>query len=675
MQKVKNLFRLLMILVVLLVAAGCWEKESEDERLIEEAKQARMAERMTSLLKTAQAAKDASDYEEALKTINEALKLDPKHQETLALKKQVLFDQKLVELGGLKEQADARWAEVQKLDGAQGVDEARNEAGTIAESAVSLNEEKKYDEAIAKYQLLIEKCAAVMKLGAERDSAKERRAEADAARQAAADANAEKDAEKLWSDGLELAESAASVFEQGKFVDAARMWKVAASHLTDAKAWAEGTQTVRTAKAAFDKDAAQADRELLDRFGGEPWTKTKQAVAIASKLAEEGDWSRSVETWEAAQAWLKNAVVTASNGKILHERAQASGNCDAVVERSYESLKKAQESPKSNEKMLDLINAELAAIDKCKTTDWYELLRLKQRKRLDKTTEALLTEKFYYLHPDLVDARDVKPVPLSGLSGGSAEAQQAQIETAEELGVPVEVITRKTGIRMRLIPAGKFMMGSPESERGDKDEQQHEVTISKPFYVSVFEITQGQWKSVKRSNPSKFPEAGDDAPVEDVEWTDAQGFCVSLAGHEGAPRGAYQLPTEAQWEYACRAGTASPFYTGKSEWDFARAGWCTDNSQDTTHKVGMKIANAWGLHDMHGNVWEWCLDGPRTYKLNEAATDPVGESHKSRVIRGGGWYDKAWDGRCANRGTSLRQGVSENDLGFRIVRAVVPVTK
>lgn len=244
------------------------------------------------------------------------------------------------------------------------------------------------------------------------------------------------------------------------------------------------------------------------------------------------------------------------------------------------------------------------------------------------------------LPDDLVDT--LYP-SLEGLAPGSEEAQDRQRQAAQELGLPVEVRTRMTGIVLRLIPAGTFTMGSPTDEAGRyDDESQHQVTLTRAFYCGKFEVTEGQWEQVMGSNPSWFQNAGPDAPVESVSWEDCQVFLKALCEVEGVPEGTYRLLTEAEWEYACRAGTTGPYCCDESVLD--EYAW-----YGGVYPVGQKKPNAFGLHDMHANVWEWCQDWYGEYP-SEPVTDPLGSaSGGDRVLRGGGWIHFSGYCRSANR--------------------------
>jgi len=234
-----------------------------------------------------------------------------------------------------------------------------------------------------------------------------------------------------------------------------------------------------------------------------------------------------------------------------------------------------------------------------------------------------------------------------------------------------ETFTRPTlGAEFVLIPAGTFMMGSPSGFFGgesgrDPDETQHKVTISRPFYMQTTEVTQGQWQKVMGSNPSQLNSCGDDCPVETVSWNDVQEFIRKLNSMEGTER--YRLPTEAQWEFAARAGTTTRFHTGNSEEDLSRAGWYGGNSGFSTHPVGQKTSNAWGLYDMHGNVFEWVQDWKGGYPAG-SVIDPEGPSSGTgRVVRGGSGYGLAGDCRSAFR-DDFDPVIRVGSLGFRLLR-------
>ena len=257
-------------------------------------------------------------------------------------------------------------------------------------------------------------------------------------------------------------------------------------------------------------------------------------------------------------------------------------------------------------------------------------------------------------------------------------------ETAVDSTSLTITLSGKVTLEMKKIPAGSFMMGSPENELGRAtNEVQHKVTITKDYWLGMYEVTQAQWQAVMGGdNPSEFKK-GEDYAVECVAWVAALAFCEMLNNDSSIqkPEGyQFSLPTEAQWEYACRAGTTTALNSGKnltaekSECpNLDEVGWYGRNSGDSTHPVGQKKPNAWGLYDMHGNVWEWCQDWYGSYHGD--VTDPVGPaSGKFRVLRGGCWEDyrpRFFRSAFRSNGQPGRLRRGGNRIGFRL--ALVPV--
>jgi formylglycine-generating enzyme required for sulfatase activity len=231
-----------------------------------------------------------------------------------------------------------------------------------------------------------------------------------------------------------------------------------------------------------------------------------------------------------------------------------------------------------------------------------------------------------------------------------------------------------------LIPAGRFMMGSPDSEAGHQpDETQHEVTISRPFYMGISEVTQEQWQAVMGTRPWDelvFFRESRTNPASCISWADATEFCKRLSAKPGQAGPPFRLPTEAEWEYACRAGTTTRFYFGDDESRLGDYAWWGKNTwavhEQYSHAVGQKRPNGWGLHDMLGNVCEWCSDWYGDYSRGPV-TDPAGpELGRVPVLRGGSWNDDAPENlRCADRidrGPGNRLG----GYGFRVARNLPP---
>jgi formylglycine-generating enzyme required for sulfatase activity len=272
----------------------------------------------------------------------------------------------------------------------------------------------------------------------------------------------------------------------------------------------------------------------------------------------------------------------------------------------------------------------------------------------------------------------------AGLSGGGRyddgeDEDEKQAEYEDDVLRPVlpdppGTITNSIGMRLVSIPAGNFMMGSPQKEKGSRDgEVQHKVTLTMDFYLGMTQVTQAQYEKVIGENPSCFQ--GDEVsgrdssefPVEKISWEDALKFCEKLSSlpDEKSAGRMYRLPTEAEWEYACRAGSNTAFFFGDDEESLSDYAWYYRNSGERPHPVALKKPNAWGLYDMHGNVHEWCSDWFAYHYPKGAVSDPAGPREgSSRVLRGGSWGVGALSCWSSSRSGSLFR---PHENGFRVV--------
>ena len=245
------------------------------------------------------------------------------------------------------------------------------------------------------------------------------------------------------------------------------------------------------------------------------------------------------------------------------------------------------------------------------------------------------------------------------------EGLNKKIDTLTKTKEEPEILAKldnSIGMKFTLIPEGKFYMGS--KERND-EKPVHKVKINNPFYLGTYPVTQAEWKAVMDDNPFYFK--GDDLPVESVSWDDVQEFIKKLNEKEGTNK--YRLPSEAEWEYACRAGTITRYSFGDSDSKLGGYAWCDENSGQKTHPVGQKKSNPWGLYDMHGNVWERVQD---MWHDSYDGTPTDGSAWEgdgaNRVIRGGSWHNNAGDCRSA-----IRYHVdprARDVLGFRLLQEV-----
>ncbi len=362
-------------------------------------------------------------------------------------------------------------------------------------------------------------------------------------------------------------------------------------------------------------------------------------------------------------AGLEREQAAAQRGGKTDEALALDGEKKAITSGGKVPAGDDAKTPPVLRKMHASYRAEIAKLEQAR-----DLTRTKNFKSLREDYVAELDALVLSLTKDgkLIEAMTVRkfrenlpaaPVALAAISQNQAAGKVVSID------LPGGVV-----MKFCYCPPGNFKMGSPPDEMDRQwDEDQVQVQLSKGFWLARTECTQAQWVAVMGSNPGYFK--GDDLPVESVSWNDAQKFITKLNKAKTLPAGwKVALPTEAQWEYACRAGTKTAFSFGKTlttkQANFFA--WVLVKTRD----VGKYKTNPWGLHDMHGNVCEWCGDW-----LGEklpGGTDPTGEAMGSvRVCRGGGWSDPVSCCRAAFRG-GLPPGTARESLGFRVALVAVP---
>jgi formylglycine-generating enzyme required for sulfatase activity len=313
-----------------------------------------------------------------------------------------------------------------------------------------------------------------------------------------------------------------------------------------------------------------------------------------------------------------------------------------------EQLAQAQAAAKSATLRGDQLSVDNAALKKDVASITAEAAMLKD-------TADTLRQENTEITQELATQKDKTKDEMPKGDGGIQSAPNAPSS---------DTLVNSIGVKLKLIPAGTFTMGEAGSSN-ESNEKPHRVTLTRPFYMGIHEVTNAQWKQVMGSVPSNWKE--DAHPAVGVSWKDAVEFCQKLSAlpEERKAGRVYRLPTEAEWEYACRAGTTTQYSFGDDEKLVGDYGWFAGNSVKQTHPVGQKKPNAWGVYDMHGNVWEWCSDWYGDYSDGEV-TNPQGPSSGSnRVIRGGSWINSAGHCRSAIRG-GLIPSIRGYILGFRL---------
>jgi len=440
-------------------------------------------------------------------------------------------------------------------------------------------------------------------------------------------------------------------------------------------------------------DWQAADRKRKKEAGK---AYVNQMVAVADDLAASDDLAEAIELYTNASRMARYYAPErreALSAKLQDARDRQKLHRD--IARCQRVLAASPDNAAVRERLIRLLVVELDAPAKAKklltpgvAEPWrtYVPLAVKEISELGKPVCLELGDWYMSLAAEATRGGKAKvltrakayyqrfvALETSAVKGAIGKAKMALVEKElRKLGPAAPprgrelVLDLGKGVTMKLvrIPAGRFLMGSPEAEadRERHEGPRHWVRISRPFHMGVTEVTQGQYEAVMGTNPSKSQ--GANRPVESVSWQDAVRFCRKLSAKT---RRRIVLPTEAQWEYACRAGSKTRFSSGDSDADLAPHGWSRQNSGLHTHEVGKKKPNAWGLHDMHGSIWEWCADWyGEDYYRRSSRTDPQGPGNGSaRVLRGGSAFDHPKSCRSALRHRIAPDGRHFN-VGLRV---------
>ncbi len=407
----------------------------------------------------------------------------------------------------------------------------------------------------------------------------------------------------------------------------------------------DALQTRQVAEAAREKvEEAKKGLEALTQWTGAKWAAAQEQETEAERAWQAQDYRRAAERYEQACQSYTEARGEAEEARLRQHALEA----NQQAEQGRTAAKRAE--------------AQMYAPE----------LYQRAKEARGRGERSLAAKRWEAAAKEFVQAQELFAQAIE--SGQSEKAKQAAVavpQSTEDSGqvhspgaLPKE-IGISIGMKFVLIPAGEFLMGSTDGR--DDERPVHKVRISQPFYLGKYAVTQAQWEAVMRSNPSQS-KRDPNRPVEAVSWEAVQEFIRKLDAREGgAPH--YRLPTEAEWEYACRAGSTTA-YSFEDGILFSRLGeyaWYGKNADKQTHPVGQLKPNAWGLYDMHGNVWEWVQDWFGEYPA-KAVIDPQGPSAGSaRVVRGGSWGSDAENCRSARR-TDGAPGDRDGGLGFRLLR-------
>jgi len=405
----------------------------------------------------------------------------------------------------------------------------------------------------------------------------------------------------------------------------------------------------------------------LNNLSSEALQKSKELERLKQMETE----AMEVKKKEEAEILNREKEVAELDAKIIKMKKRlgtSAENADDSLDRMLSMVRQKDAQKQHLEELKQKRQAEeekrLAEIEE---------LKAKKRIKILATLENNIGK--YNLIVSLPFGKSMKESAWKSLLAKYPSAGNLQVGDTDGLKFKVayEGIENSIGMKFVRIPPDTFMIGSPPNEPGHTfNEKQHQVTLTKEFYMQTTEVTQGQWKKVMGNNPSRFNKCGDDCPVENVSWNDVQDFIHRLNQQEGS--GIYRLPTEAEWEYATRAGTKTPFAFGQClstdqanyDGNYPLPECSTGEFRKKTVPVGSFSPNSRGLYDMHGNVWEWCQDWYKSYP-SDSVTNPTGPPKgSSRLHRGGSWFSGAGPCRSANRNFSTPKE-RKFDLGFRLV--------
>jgi len=563
-----------------------------------------------------------------------------------------------------------------RLDRGQGFASKLAEVEGIWRKGNAAFDREDWDAALKAYHRTIDLSGEIMELESQRQQALRAKRDCWAVRRHAETAKAKEYAAAPWGSAESSLIQGDRSFERGSFESAREAWENARVKYGEASGYADAMAKYHESRAEFRKALEQEDVNALSKYAGGVWKEIE-------RLRTQGDAASQnpAEGRKAYQEALKKLPAATTSVRRVRARAESR----EVLEKANAALIEARSLTRVSRHGPALLRKAENEVAAFQLSGSIEYLSGSERQLLQRARNRLRHEaaKFFL---DL-EERDEAAVPVPRrLRRQNAAAQKMQQSAAQELALPVYVQTRKSAVPFCLVPMGTFTMGSPGAEKDrDADERQHQVKITGSFYMSQTEITQGQWQKVMGENPAQFKGVGANAPVETVSWKTALEFCAKFCALERVPEGTYRLPTEAEWEYACRAGTQTPYYWGSKPsvkygnlentetyyWNKK-----TISSLGLPHGSSCAVAqfapNNWLLYDMAGNVWEWCSDLYGDYATGELLQDPTGAAKGSRrVCRGGSWKDRGRDCRAANRHAMI-SGSRSDTLGIRLVRVLGP---
>ncbi len=699
---------------------------------------------------TAAAAAFSEDkYDAALTAVNSVLEIAPEHQPALLLRDKIEKTRLLAAIVSAKSTAEVFFERTREIDPEPGLREAKDQLDIFFRAAVTLYQQDELEAAVEAYSKAANAAEMFLKTAAAREAAVAARETAAVAKEAADNAQARVKAQPVWRSAEGLDAAAEQDFTEGHFDQAAASWSAAAAQYQKAERDANVRRQAQDAAMQFGKLQDSVGDSLLERFGGERWRSAQKAAEKAQLAQDEENFRVAVLAWDEAQKQLEEAVSMAIRGKAAEDyrnainvgrQALADEQWATAVNAFQEALAapgyKEDETARAGLNTARYNRALQQSASAREQQNWSAALAFAEEavalQPEAERAKAMLAEARDSLIPRLTVQAEVLNEPVEGAlvslndspnTTGTPATFELELDKAYTLAVELppqndvyyrpfrsrylvkhpgrqnltavlEPVSppaigeeyRIPGLELDLVAvaAGTFNMGTDDGRPDEKPV--HEVTISQPFWIGKYEVTNGIYRRFLEASGyagegdttgsylSHFDDelnsamAADEYPVAYVSWLNAKAFTEWLTARERRggrlPNGyVYRLPTEAEWEYVCRVGGGPRKIT-----DLSRHAWTGDNSGQKPHPVGNRSSNEWGIYDMQGNQWEFCYDFYAPYS-RKATTDPYGPAEGVfRVMRGGSWRNAAELCRCTYRSSAARTETRAN-LGFRIVLA------